>query len=137
MEHGYLSLSKKSIKETVFGLLTQWCTGLWHLLYMDNWYNSVELSEALLELQVHTCGTLRSNRGEPVKIRNPHYLDKHDVFSRNNGKVMVIAWENKTIVKAIMAKHDNSQVAAVHQNAEVQCQKCFKKFNRKDVMERH
>ena len=28
-------------------------------------------------------------------------------------------------------------VATVHQNAKVQCEKCFKKFNRKDIMERH
>ena len=101
---------KKSIKETVFGLLTQRCTGLWHMLYMDNWYNSVELSEALLELQVHTCGTLRSNRVEPMEIRNLHNLDKHDIISRNNGKVMVMAWKDKRIVKAITTKHDNSLV---------------------------
>ena len=28
-------------------------------------------------------------------------------------------------------------IEAVHQNVEVQCEKCFKKFNRKDAMKRH
>ena len=28
-------------------------------------------------------------------------------------------------------------IATIHQNAEVQCEKCFKKFNRKNIMEKH
>jgi len=35
-------------------------------LYMDNYYNSVTLSNTLLELKTHTTGTLRKNRkGNP------------------------------------------------------------------------
>ena len=61
---------KKSIKETVEYLLTDKCIGLWHTLYiyMDNFYNSVELSKKLLERKIHTVGTLRSFRGEPPEI---------------------------------------------------------------------
>ena len=54
-------LVKKTLKETVQGLLTQKCLHLWHLLYMDNFYNSVDLSEALLDQKVHTVGTLRKH----------------------------------------------------------------------------
>ena len=54
-------LAKKTLKETVQGLLTQKCLYLWHLLYMDNFYNSVDLSEALLDQKVHTVGTLRKH----------------------------------------------------------------------------
>ena len=72
---------RKSIKETVTGLLTNICLGLEHSLYMDNWYNSVELSEFLLTAQVHTVGTLRKNRGSPTEIDNPQNMAKHDVIA--------------------------------------------------------
>ena len=35
------------------------------------------------------------------------------------------------------ARDVKRHAAAVHQNTEVQCEKCFKKFNCKDVMEKH
>ena len=74
---------------------------------MDNWYNSVELSEALLAQKIHTVCTLRCNRGEPSEIRNAKRLSRHDVIARDNGKVMVLAWQDKQIVKAITTKHNN------------------------------
>ena len=40
----------------------------------------------------------------------------------------------KTVTRARNLKR---HIAAVHQNAEVQCEKCFEKFNCKDVMKRH
>ena len=51
----------KRLRDTVFGLLTNTYLQSWHSLYMDNYYNSVELSEELLDAKVHTVGTLRSN----------------------------------------------------------------------------
>lgn len=37
-----------------------------HHIFMDNFYNSVELSKTLLGLRTHTNGTLRKNRkGNP------------------------------------------------------------------------
>ena len=99
---------RKTIKDTVQGLLTSKCTGLWHSLYMDNFYNSVELSEALLEQKIHTGGTLQSNRGEPPEIRNPSAMARHDVVAKNNGKVTVLAWKDKRVAKAISTKHDGS-----------------------------
>ena len=102
---------RKPIKETVMGLLTNKCLGLWHSLYMDNWYNSVELSEFLLTAQVHTVGTLRKNRGSPPEINNPQNMARHDVIARDNGHVMVLAWKERRIVKAISTKHDNSVIS--------------------------
>ena len=48
----------KCLRATVFGLLSDACLYSWHSLYMDNFYNSVELSEELLGVKVHTVGTL-------------------------------------------------------------------------------
>ena len=60
---------------------------------MDNFYNSVDMSEALLAQGVHTVGTLRNNRGEPLAIRNPQRMQRHEVIAMDNGKVMVLAWK--------------------------------------------
>ena len=62
---------------------------------MDNFYNSVDLSETLLAQGVHTVGTLRNNRGKPSTIRNPQRMQCHDVIAMDNGKVMVLAWKDK------------------------------------------
>ena len=100
---------KRSLKETVCGLLTPACFGLWHSLYMDNFYNSVALSEALLEKKVHTVGTLRGNRGEPPELKRRSAMAQHDVNAMDNGKVVVMAWKDKRVVKAITTKHDASK----------------------------
>ena len=88
---------KRRLKKTVCDLLTPKCLGLWHSLYMDNYYNSIELSEQLLQEKVHTIGTLRSNRGEPLEIRKPKKLKKHDIVAKDNGKVMVLSWKDKRL----------------------------------------
>jgi hypothetical protein len=69
---------------------------------------SVGLREALLAKEVHTIGTLRKHRGEPPEIKNPTKMKKHEVISRDNGKVMVLACKDKRIVKVISTKHDDS-----------------------------
>ena len=79
---------KKTLKETIVQLLTPKCYFLWHSLYMDNYYNSVGLSEQLLAFKIHTVGTLQSNRGEPIEVCAPHMLWSGDVLARDNGKVM-------------------------------------------------
>jgi len=43
---------------------------------MDDLYNSVELSEMLLEKKVYTLGTLRANRGKPPEVGNPRKSEK-------------------------------------------------------------
>ena len=101
---------KKTIKKTVHDLLAPKCLGLWHSLYMDNYYNSVELSEQLLQEKVHTIGILCSNRGEPLEIRKPKKLKKHDIVAKDNGKVMVLSWKDKRLVKFISTNHDASMV---------------------------
>ncbi|XP_069157036.1 piggyBac transposable element-derived protein 4-like [Procambarus clarkii] len=48
----------KTIIETVTGLIRP-LVNKGHHLYMDNYYNSVILTEKLIELGVYTCGTIR------------------------------------------------------------------------------
>ena len=78
---------------------------------MNNFYNSVELIEALLVQKIHTIGTMRCHRVNPNKIGNSQNLVRHNIIARSNRKVTVLAWKDKRIVKAITTKHDNSMVS--------------------------
>ena len=75
---------------------------------MDNFYNSVDLSEALLVQGAHTVETLTNNKGEPSGIRNPQRMQRHEVIAIDSGKVMVLTWKDKQIMKAISTMHDGS-----------------------------
>jgi hypothetical protein len=57
-----------SVTDIFFNLLDR-LTNQGHRLFMDNFYNSVELTKKLLEVNTHVCGTIRSYRGEPESIR--------------------------------------------------------------------
>ena len=80
-----------------------------HKLYCDNFYNSVRLSEELLDRGMYSTGTLRANRGEPKEIRdagkNPK-MQKGEVIARDNGKVVVVAWMDNRKVMTLSTQHD-------------------------------
>ena len=94
----------KRRRDTVCDLLTDTCLHFWHSLYMDNFYNSVELSVVLFAVKVHTVGMLRSHQCEPPKIRSTKAgtpkKKTENSFSFDNGKVMVVAWKDKRVVTA-------------------------------------
>ena len=54
-------------------------------LYQDNYYNSVELSEMLLEKDTKVCGTLRLERGVPKEKK-----DKNKIPEEKKGPLTAI-----------------------------------------------
>ena len=81
----------------------------YHKLYMDNFYNSVHLSENLLQHQILTCGTLRIIRGFPKTLRQEaEKLKKGDIAFRRKNAVIVMAWKDKRLVKMVSTFHDAS-----------------------------
>uniref|UniRef100_A0AAV2LNM7 PiggyBac transposable element-derived protein domain-containing protein n=1 Tax=Knipowitschia caucasica TaxID=637954 RepID=A0AAV2LNM7_KNICA len=96
-----------TLEDTVFSLLG--CLqGRGHTLFMDNFYNSVSLSEHLLGKKTNVCGTLRKNRGEPKMIKEVTKTQVGDRIVRHNGKVMVVAWQDKRLVKMVTTCHHNT-----------------------------
>jgi hypothetical protein len=89
----------QTLREIVLGLLGR-LLGHFYSLYMDNFYNSVALSEALLDRDTYVVGTLRKNRGEPQVIR--------EAGTRGHALPKVIAWQDNRCVKAISTKHDDA-----------------------------
>ncbi|CAG4972668.1 unnamed protein product [Parnassius apollo] len=62
-----------------------------HNLFMDNYYNSVTLSEKLLDLKTHTNGTLRKTRKDNPKEIVQKKLQKGQHVWDRKGKVYVSA----------------------------------------------
>ena len=75
----------KTPKETVTALLTPKCMSMWHSLYMDNFWNSVALSEFLLEKKVHIVGTLRGHR-ENKHLSGVYQMISYNPFTRETLK---------------------------------------------------
>lgn len=72
-----------------------------HYLFMDNYYNSVGLSNLLLSNRTHTVGTLRSNRkGNPKDLTNKK-LKKGEYDWAQKGSIYVSKWKDKRDVLCI------------------------------------
>jgi hypothetical protein len=69
-----------------------------HWLFMDNYYNSVTLSQNLLDLKTHTAGTLRSNRKDNPKELIQKKIKKGEHFWVRKNKVYVSKWQDKRSV---------------------------------------
>ena len=75
-------------------------------LYMDNFYNSMKMSTAMLEIGTHTCGTMRRNRGEPEETDvTIGQLQPQQRIVRNNGKMIITSWRDRKLVKIISTHH--------------------------------
>lgn len=113
----------KTLPDIVFDLLDR-LTGHGYTLHMDNFYNSVALCESLLKAQTNVCGTLRTNRGEPNKIKQVTKAELRvgSKIVQHNQKVMVVAWQDKHLVKMVTTCHqDRMQTVEVWQKG--QCTK--------------
>ncbi|XP_065356042.1 piggyBac transposable element-derived protein 4-like [Calliphora vicina] len=60
-----------------------------HHLFMDNYYNSVKMSQTLLHYKTHTTGTLRFNRKPNPKCITTKKLKKGEMIWRRTGNVYV------------------------------------------------
>ena len=98
-----------TLADTVTGLLGD-LTGKGYRLFMDNFYNSIKLSEQLLELKTHTCGTLRNNRGAPPSVQNASMsnLGAGARVARHKDGVMTLAWRDNKIVRMVTTFHPDT-----------------------------
>jgi hypothetical protein len=76
-----------------------------HTIFMDNYYNSVCLSNQLLLRKTHTTGTLRSNRKDNPKCVLTKKLKTGEYIWRRKGNVYVSKWKDKRDVLAITTRY--------------------------------
>ena len=100
-----------TLKDTVLELLDN-LINQGFKLFMDNFYNSFGLSERLLQLGTHTCGTLRVDRGEPKAISKAttSNMEVGDVVVRHKNDIMCLAWRDKRIVQMISTIGDDKMI---------------------------
>uniref|UniRef100_A0A1A9V034 DDE_Tnp_1_7 domain-containing protein n=1 Tax=Glossina austeni TaxID=7395 RepID=A0A1A9V034_GLOAU len=84
-----------------------------HSLLMDNYYNSVGLSNRLLTFKTHTTGTLRTNRKMNPKVVTQKKLKKGEHIWRRQGNVYISKWKDKRDVLCITT-HNHPKLIDVH-----------------------
>ncbi|CAK9796586.1 hypothetical protein ANTQUA_LOCUS799 [Anthophora quadrimaculata] len=81
------------LKEIILSVLSPYLY-LWYDIYMDNYYNSVAITEELLQKQTNVCRTLRKNRGVPHCLKNINLKESGTDF-RRKGNILVQAFRTK------------------------------------------
>ena len=112
---GYISSFKlysgagQSLNTTILELLAH-SLGKWHHLYMDNFYNSVELSKILLLNKIRVCETIRRNRGLPDSLKKTKLKVFETAFKRK-GEILLQLWKT--------AKSKDIRMISTIHNAEI------------------
>ncbi|XP_069176585.1 piggyBac transposable element-derived protein 4-like [Procambarus clarkii] len=97
----------QTIMETVTGLMRP-LLNKGHHLYMDNFYNSVTLTEKLREVGVYTCGTIRLLRGAPKDLQHiaKTKIDVDTTVYRRKDNTFILLWKDKRVVSMITNLHN-------------------------------
>jgi hypothetical protein len=67
---GYMKIhtvEDKYLEEGILSLLESFLV-LWHHVYQEGYYNSVEIAEKPLLRKTRVCGTIRANKGIPKSL---------------------------------------------------------------------
>ena len=77
-----------------------------HHLYMDNYYNNLELCKELFARDCYVAGTIRKNRvGLPGAVKEAK-LKKGDCIFRRKEELLVLKWFDKRPVLVVSTIHD-------------------------------
>jgi hypothetical protein len=78
-------------------------------LFMDNYYNSVHLSELLLEKKTFVTGTLRSNRkNNPKDVIDKKLKKGESIYRYTKEGICVLKWKDKRDVLMISSEYSHS-----------------------------
>lgn len=77
-----------------------------HILYADNFYNSVSLTKKLTSQSTYLCGTLRSNRKENPEEVVKQKLMRGELSYLRSDSVIVCKWKDKRDVLTISNMHE-------------------------------
>ena len=86
-----------------------------HALYVDNFYTSVPLAEALLNRNTLICGTLRKNRKQLPKNIVSTKLKKGQHIAKRKGRIVVEKWQDKREVLMLSTHYSGKMVESNRQ----------------------
>lgn len=79
----------------------------WRILHMDNFYNSVKISEELLKIQIHSNGTIRRNKSFENKILD-RYIQPNDCeITRISEEISCLSFNDNKRVDFISTVYKN------------------------------
>ncbi|XP_037032190.1 piggyBac transposable element-derived protein 4-like [Bradysia coprophila] len=90
-----------------------------HILYTDNFYNSVPLTKTLTSKSTYLCGTLRSNRKENPKEVVKQKLMRGELSYLRSDSVIVCKWRDKRDVLTISNMHEVELVDVPNRNGKI------------------
>lgn len=83
-----------------------------HSIYMDNFYNSIDLAEQLLQKKTYCTGTLRSNRKRNPEAEVKSKLKPGETKAMYSNGVLVGKWKDKRDVMYISTEFKNNLILA-------------------------
>ena len=99
-------------------LLTDF-TGREYTVYIDNYYNSVRLTQQLSSNKTYICGTLLSDCKDNPKQETKKKLQKGEAVWRRAGTVSVCKWKDHRDVLTISNKHSVEMVEVKNKHGQV------------------
>ena len=105
----------QSLHDTVFGLLGG-LMGQGYHVYMDNYYNSVDLARDLYREKVHCTGTLRLTRGAPPPLADLRgkKQDRNFLKKLRNENTLIMCWYDTRLVSVITTFHGPDTAPYTH-----------------------
>uniref|UniRef100_A0A1A9VAJ7 PiggyBac transposable element-derived protein domain-containing protein n=1 Tax=Glossina austeni TaxID=7395 RepID=A0A1A9VAJ7_GLOAU len=111
-------VSSLSVVDSVVMRLTEPYLLKGHSLFMDNYYNSVGLSNRLLSFKTYTTGTLRTNRKMNPKVVTQKQWKKAEHIWRRQGNVYINKWKDKRDVICITTEN-HPKLIDVHKKYDI------------------
>lgn len=101
-----------------------------HSLYMDNYYNSVSLSQQLIQSKTYVTGTLRKGRKDTPQAVSTSKLKKGEVVTKYCKGVAVGKWRDKRDVLFLSTEFEEEMIEVRRKRGEVVVKpKAIAKYN--------
>nr|XP_031830867.1 piggyBac transposable element-derived protein 4-like [Nomia melanderi]XP_031830868.1 piggyBac transposable element-derived protein 4-like [Nomia melanderi]XP_031830869.1 piggyBac transposable element-derived protein 4-like [Nomia melanderi] len=100
----------KSLESTISALVSN-VSNMWYHIYMDNYYNSVEIAKQLLLKKIKVCGTIRANRGLPSSLKKSK-LNMFETRFKRQGEILIQLWktDKKKDIRMISTIHNSDVI---------------------------
>lgn len=111
---GKTDAQEKCLGTRVINYLTSHLRGKDHILYFDNFFNSVPLMEELKRHNIHAVGTVNMSRRYLPSFKPDRTMNRGEYqwFTSNTG-LAAIKWKDKRTVHMITNYHDPESVSEV------------------------
>ena len=88
-------------------------------VFMDNYYNSIQLTDHLYQQKTHCTGTLRLSRGAPKSLQNQakRRFRRDEIAWRRNRNTFVICWQDLRLVTFVTNRYDASTSLFQHRRS--------------------